>query len=76
METIWLGELEEKVRAVGTELDRLRKDNLKLTHKVSQLEKKAVQEKPDSKGDGSSQLAEVKRRVEGLVEGLERLLAS
>ena len=76
MEPTWLSELEEKIQAAGNELRSVRRENTRLKKKVADLGGSKAAKSRASKKDWDKEKNEIRRRVEGLVKGLERLLES
>ncbi len=71
----WLSELEKQVRAAAAELASLRKQNRTLKAKVKKLETSLAE---GGGGEGEPawerQRGDLRRRVEKLADGLEKLL--
>lgn len=72
MEHEWLGDLEQRVEQAAEELRRLRHENQRLETRVADLEQElAASDEGESWG---AERDEIRRRVESLAEGLEKLL--
>ena len=66
----WLDELEDKVRAASEEIRRLRDENHDLTKRLESVEKTS-----ESGGtDWQSERKAIRKRVEKIVNGLEKLV--
>ena len=76
MATDWLGDLESKVQAAVDELQTVRKENTSQKKKIADLEKKLTKAEAagESSGDWEKERDEIKKRVEKLATGLEKLL--
>ena len=76
MSTDWLGDLEAKVESVTEEIKALRKENASQSKKIDDLEKKLAkaEESGESSGDWEKERNEIRKRVEKLASGLEKLV--
>ncbi len=76
MSTDWLGDLEAKVQSVTEEIKALRKENASQSKKIDDLEKKLAkaEESGESSGDWEKERNEIRKRVEKLASGLEKLV--
>jgi predicted nucleic acid-binding Zn-ribbon protein len=66
----WLDELEDKVKAASEEIRRLRDENRDLAEKIAALE-------PDAKTGGADwgdERKAIRKRVEKIVKGLEKIV--
>jgi chromosome segregation ATPase len=68
----WLNDLETKIKAASAELTRLRQENRALAEKVEKLERRRAGGGEAKAWEGERE--EIRRRVEKLAAGLERLL--
>lgn len=76
MDTKWLSDLEQKVQAVADELKSLRKENRAQKTKIGQLQERLSQAAAagPSAGEWQQERDDIRRRVERLAAGLEKLL--
>ncbi|MEJ2084508.1 MAG: cell division protein ZapB [Acidobacteriota bacterium] len=76
MATDWLSDLEAKVQSAVDELKAVRKENASQKKKIGELEKKLAdaQESNQSSGDWEKERDEIRKRVEKLASGLEKLV--
>jgi len=76
MEVNWLDDLEKKVEMALAELQSLRKDNDAQKRKIKQLQEQLTEAKSASKSatGWDKERDEIKKRVEKLSAGLEKLL--
>ncbi|NJL30070.1 MAG: cell division protein ZapB [Thermoanaerobaculia bacterium] len=76
MTTVWLNDLEEKIREAAKRLAELRSENETLKARVAELE--TMLGERDSADDGAAAWTEereqIRERVERMVEHLEELL--
>lgn len=70
----WLSELEAQVRAAAADLAALRKQNRTLKAKVKKLEARLAEAGGEGGPGWEKERGEVRRRVEKLADGLEKLL--
>ena len=76
MDVKWLDDLEKKVNAATAELESLRKANRTKDSKIKQLQKQLTEAKAADKSASGweKERDEVRKRVEKLSAGLEKLL--
>ena len=76
MSTDWLADLEAKVQTAVDELKAVRKENVSQKKKIADLEKKLAntQQQNQSSDDWEKERTEIRKRVEKLASGLEKLL--
>lgn len=75
MTTAWLRDLEEKVRETSARLGELKSENEKLEKKLAKLESQLeAAPDPDEASAWAEERADVKQRVEKLVDHLGNLL--
>ncbi len=75
MTTVWLRDLEQRVREASSRLQDLRAENGQLREKLGELEE-SLAAAPDE-GDAADwvkERAEIRQRIEGLVQHLDELL--
>lgn len=76
MTTDWLSDLEEKVQSATDELKALRKENTSQKKSIEDLQNKLTEAEVSSQstGDWENERDEIRKRVEKLAAGLEKLL--
>lgn len=76
MATDWLSDLEAKVESASTEIKALRAENASQGKKIGDLEKKLAkaEQSGESSGDWEKERNEIRKRVEKLASGLEKLV--
>ena len=76
METDWLSDLEKKVELAAAELKALRKENTAQQTKIEKLEKQVSESKVTSQSTETweKDREQIRKRVEKLASGLEKLL--
>ena len=76
METDWLSDLEKKVELAAAELKALRKENTTQQTKIERLEKQVSESKATNQSSGvwEKDREQIRKRVEKLASGLEKLL--
>jgi len=76
MTTDWLSDLEEKVQSAADELKALRKENTSQKKGIEDLQNKLTEAEVSSQstGDWENERDEIRKRVEKLAAGLEKLL--
>lgn len=76
MSTDWLADLEAKVQTAVDELKAVRKENVSQKKMIADLEKELAnsQQQNQSSDDWEKERTEIRKRVEKLASGLEKLL--
>lgn len=76
MATDWLSDLETKVQSAIDELKAVRKENTDQKKKIDELEKKLAEAKESSESSAGweKERDEIRKRVEKLASGLEKLI--
>ncbi len=76
MTTDWLSDLEEKVQSATEELKALRKENTSQKKKIENLQIKLTEAEASSQSNGvwEKEREAIRKRVEKLATGLEKLL--
>jgi predicted RNase H-like nuclease (RuvC/YqgF family) len=76
MTTDWLSDLEEKVQSATEELKALRKENTSQKKKIEDLQIKLTEAEASSQSNGvwEEEREAIRKRVEKLATGLEKLL--
>ena len=76
MTTDWLSDLEEKVQSAAEELKALRKENTSQKKKIEDLQIKLTEAEASSQSNGvwEKEREAIRKRVEKLATGLEKLL--
>ena len=76
MTTDWLSDLEEKVQSAAEELKALRKENTSQKKKIEDLQIKLTEAEASSQSNGvwDEEREAIRKRVEKLATGLEKLL--
>jgi len=76
MGTDWLSDLETKVQSAVDELKAVRKENTDQKKRIDELEKKLAEAKESSQSsdDWEKERDEIRKRVEKLASGLEKLI--
>jgi len=76
MSVEFLDLLEERVRAAMDRIEALAGENEELRHRVSELEAELAAARSSSAPGWKKERAEIKKRVEGLVDRLSSLLSA
>ena len=76
MDVKWLSDLEKKVESAAAELQKLRKETGTQKTKIKQLQQQLADAKGASKSatDWTKERDQIRKRVEKLTTGLEKLL--
>ena len=76
MTTDWLNDLEDKVQSAAEELKALRKESTSRNKQIEDLQKKLTKAEVSSQSNGvwEKERDAIRKRVEKLATGLEKLL--